>query len=218
MFKFSHTVHLFLWKIPSARPTIAQKQGLSVMNNPCKFMKVDAPENLLDNYTIFMHLTFLFLECGGRITAANGVITSPEYPMMYPSNQHCIWLLSMADDSLVRLTFDYFDLEDNLNCAYDYLLIRDGADADSPVIGRFCGPSTHIPEEFLQSSSKDLRIEFRSDATGSKGGFRLSWNTMLKRTTEPALVTTPTTFGRHKIITGKYKDKASIDLQTQYKR
>ena len=141
-------------------------------------------------------------ECGGRLTAASGVITSPEYPMMYPSNQRCIWLLSMASDSQVRLTFDYFDLEDNIHCAYDYLLIHDGADADSPVIGRFCGPSTHIPKEFLRSSGKDLRIEFRSDTTGSKGGFRLSWNSMLKRTTEPALVTTPTTFGNHKIITG----------------
>jgi hypothetical protein len=110
----------------------------------------------------------------------------------------------MASDSQVRLTFDYFDLEDNLNCAYDYLLIRDGADADSPVIGRFCGPSIQIPEQFLQSSGRNLRIEFRSDSSGSKGGFRLSWNSVVKRTTQPALLTTPTTFGKHKIMTGMY--------------
>ena len=109
----------------------------------------------------------------------------------------------MASDTQVRLTFDYFDLEDNLNCAYDYLLIRDGVDADAPVIGRFCGPSNYISQQFLYSSGRYLRIEFRSDMSGSKGGFRLSWKSILKGTTQPALITTPTSFGKHRIMTGK---------------
>lgn len=109
----------------------------------------------------------------------------------------------MTSDSQIRLSFDFFDLEDNLNCAYDYLLIRDGADADSPEIGKFCGPSTYISEKLLYSSGRDLRIEFYSDISGSKGGFRLSWDSTLKGTTQPPLITTPTVFGRHRIMTGK---------------
>ena len=108
----------------------------------------------------------------------------------------------MTSASQLRLSFDFFDLEDNLNCEYDYLLIRDGADADAPEIGRFCGPSTYISEKLVYSSGRDLRIEFYSDISGSKGGFRLSWDSTSKRTTSPALTATPTVLGKHRIMTG----------------
>ena len=149
------------------------------------------------------YIILITLECGGHFTKASGVVTSPDYPMMYPSNQDCVWVISMTSDTQVRLKFDYFDLEDDLNCVYDYLLIRDGPNADSPVIGRFCGGATYISEQFLYSSGRDVRIEFHSDISGSKGGFRLSWDSILKATTKPALITTPTVLGKHKIMTGK---------------
>ncbi|XP_028403966.1 cubilin-like isoform X2 [Dendronephthya gigantea] len=141
-------------------------------------------------------------DCGGHLTESTGIITSPKYPMMYPSNQNCVWLLSMASGSQIRLTFDYLELEDDLNCAYDYLLIRDGASIDSPVIGRYCGSSIRISEKYIYSSGKDLRIEFHSDNVGSKGGFRLSWQSILEATTRPTLLTTPTVLGRHRIMRG----------------
>lgn len=124
--------------------------------------------------------------------------------MMYPANQHCTWLLSMKTDSRVRLSLDYFDLEDNLNCAHDYLLIRDGGNPNLPVIGRFCGPSTYLPEKFLYSSSSDVTIEFHSDISGSRGGFRLSWDSIVKETTiAPTLRTTAAVIVQHRVMTGK---------------
>ena len=131
---------------------------------------------------------FYFLECGGSFSDLTGVITSPGYPSLYPSNQNCIWILSIPNGNQIRLNFEYFDLEVNVNCDYDYLLVRDGAEAHSPIIGRFCGPSTYISEDTLYSSGKDLRIEFHSDISSSKGGFRFSWKGSVQSTNR-----TPTT-------------------------
>ena len=113
----------------------------------------------------------------------------------------------MQSGNRILMNIEYFDLEVDLNCAYDYLLVRDGANFDSPIIGRLCGPSPYISSGVLYSSGKDLRIEFHSDMTTSKGGFRLSW----KAITQTTLPTTPkptTTeeLGKHKIMTGELRD------------
>mgnify|MGYP003309862849 CR=1 FL=1 len=46
------------------------------------------------------------------IDVSIGNISSPNYPSIYSSNSYCKWLVSVADGSLVQLTFENFDLED----------------------------------------------------------------------------------------------------------
>lgn len=54
-------------------------------------------------------------------------------------------------------------------CKYDYVEIRSGLSSDSKLHGKFCG--TEVPE-VITSQYNNMRIEFRSDNTVSKKGFK----------------------------------------------
>ena len=104
----------------------------------------------------------------------------------------------------IRLSVDFFYLEVDANCVYDYVLVLDGAKSDAPVLGRLCGRHVYTNNGGIYSSASDLRIEFHSDSSNSKGGFRLSWKSVVPPTTVPP----PTTgaagivLNRHRILTG----------------
>ena len=59
-------------------------------------------------------------------------------------------------------------LENHDNCAYDYVVIRNGHAADSPLIGIYCGYK--LPPD-IHSTSNKLSVKFVSDGTVQKGGF-----------------------------------------------
>ena len=59
-------------------------------------------------------------------------------------------------------------IENHDSCSYDYLDVRDGGSASSPVLGRFCGRDKPVD---LQSSSNKLWITFVSDGSVNKAGF-----------------------------------------------
>lgn len=54
-------------------------------------------------------------------------------------------------------------------CKYDYVEVRSGLLPDSKLHGKFCG--TEKPEA-ITSQYNNMRIEFRSDNTVSKKGFK----------------------------------------------
>lgn len=54
-------------------------------------------------------------------------------------------------------------------CKYDFVEVRSGLSPDARLHGRFCG--SEIPE-VLTSQSNSMRVEFKSDNTVSKRGFR----------------------------------------------
>lgn len=64
--------------------------------------------------------------------------------------------------------FLLFKIERHDNCAYDYLEVRDGANENSPLIGRFCG---YDKPEDIKSTSNTLWMKFVSDGTVNKAGF-----------------------------------------------
>ena len=99
-------------------------------------------------------------------------IATPNYPLPYPINTICKWVISVPGKGRVTLGFDTFELESDFACRYDYLLIRDGKAINSPVIGTFCGvnkPPT------ITSTSSSLSIEFHSDSSATRSGFKASW-------------------------------------------
>lgn len=54
-------------------------------------------------------------------------------------------------------------------CKYDYVEVRSGLSSDSKLHGKFCG--TEKPE-VITSQHNNMRIEFKSDNTVSKRGFK----------------------------------------------
>ncbi|CAN9504895.1 unnamed protein product [Ophioblennius macclurei] len=107
--------------------------------------------------------------CGGFITKLNGSLTSPGWPNDYPSNKNCVWQLVAPVQYRITLAFDVFETEGNDVCKYDYVEVRSGLSSDSKLHGKFCGAEK---PEVMTSQQNNMRIEFKSDNTVSKKGFK----------------------------------------------
>ncbi|KAK3791976.1 hypothetical protein RRG08_035467, partial [Elysia crispata] len=110
--------------------------------------------------------------CGQALTGNNGTLKSPNYPYNYPNNARCVWTITTDPDTRVMLTFSYFQLEYGYDCAYDFLVIRDGSDPTSNVLQRLCGSST---PETIVSTGNVMFIEFQTNYRRIYKGFQAQW-------------------------------------------
>lgn len=62
--------------------------------------------------------------CGGRYTAREGTIHSPNYPDRYDVHADCIYTIQVDRQHVVELNFTDFDVEPSQNCTYDFLAVR----------------------------------------------------------------------------------------------
>ncbi|GCB66982.1 hypothetical protein scyTo_0012084 [Scyliorhinus torazame] len=61
--------------------------------------------------------------CGAHLNGPTGVISSPNFPVQYDSDAHCVWVITASDpEKVIKLTFDAFELERG----YDTLTVGDG--------------------------------------------------------------------------------------------
>ncbi|XP_038149701.1 bone morphogenetic protein 1-like isoform X2 [Cyprinodon tularosa] len=107
--------------------------------------------------------------CGGFITSLNGSLSTPGWPKEYPHNKNCVWQLVAPVQYRITLVFDGFETEGNDVCKYDYVEVHSGLSSDSKIYGKFCG--TEKPDVITSLQNK-MRIEFKSDNTVSKRGFK----------------------------------------------
>ena len=79
--------------------------------------------------------------CGGIIDTANGTITSPSFPDIYPSNKNCIWEIIAPPQWRITINFTHFDIEgNNQDCEYDSLTISSKMGSEEARNhGLFCG-------------------------------------------------------------------------------
>ena len=129
------------------------------------------------------------------ITGGSGTISSPRYPSNYPDNSLCTWIILAPPGQRISLRFESFDLEDYVDCQYDYLQLKNGGSSSSPAIGKYCG-RTNPPS--VVSSSNSIWLEMKTDCKTSQSGFRLSWQVVTAQgpdggrlTTEAAKTTSP---------------------------
>ncbi|XP_070579925.1 cubilin-like [Ptychodera flava] len=130
------------------------------------------PNGLLTGFIATYTIAYFLNE---TLTAAPGVIQSPNYPDDYPNDRLYLWNFVAGDDEVIRLTFQSFFLEEDGACANDYdtLSIYDGVDDSWPLIGVFCGRD--IPSA-IQSSDRYLHVVFKSDISVTAGGFEASYD------------------------------------------
>ena len=107
------------------------------------------------------------------LTGLSGIIRSPNFPKTYPANQDIVWVIKGPANGKIAVTFRAFDLEDDSGCRYDFVQLRDGPSAGSPVMGRFCG--RHIPATYT-SANNALWIRFYSDSSDAGTGFEAIWH------------------------------------------
>ena len=96
-------------------------------------------------------------ECGhgGFNSSYGGIITSPSYPNNYPPNTDCTYTISQPTGTVILLNFLSMDIDYDSSCDYDYIEIRDGPTAGSPLLDKLCG--NEIPAS-IQSSQNQLWI------------------------------------------------------------
>lgn len=116
--------------------------------------------------------------CSRNLFAPSGVVQSPAYPRRYPSNVNCTWIIHVENGFQIRLNFSYFQIEPasdvNGQC-FDYLLLRNGRNADSPLIAKMCGDRP-LPD--IVSHSNYLFMQFISDSSMQRGGFSVAYTSV----------------------------------------
>ncbi|XP_057330192.1 protein tolkin-like [Microplitis mediator] len=112
--------------------------------------------------------------CGGDININDEdkyyYLESPNYPHKYEANKKCIWHINAPRNRKISVVFDYFKLENSVDCKNDFLEIRDGNgdDYSSPLIGIYCHKNS--PRKVLSTDNK-LFIKFVSNDEIEKNGF-----------------------------------------------
>ena len=113
--------------------------------------------------------SFMVDDCGdgGYYSTNGGSIQSPSYPGNYPDYADCIYTISQPTETVILLNFLSMDIHyytwDGGRCT-DYLEIRDGPWADSPLLDKVCG--NEIPAS-IQSSQNQLWMRWTESERGS---------------------------------------------------
>eukprot|EP00794_Sanderia_malayensis_P003246 gene3246-3727_t len=117
------------------------------------------------------------MSCGGELTATTGIIRPPTVNNQYLPNQNCTWQISVTSGTSVRVSFSSFNIESSASCSNDYVLIRNGIAADSPVLGRLCGSS--IPAVIMSTNSK-ISVQFVTNGAVQAAGFLLNYTQFIR--------------------------------------
>lgn len=115
--------------------------------------------------------------CGGVLNSIEGRLAYPATSGTYQHNSRCAWLIATNVTKVLNVTFEQFNVEDSIECRFDWLQIHDGPSPESRSIGRFCGNS--LPNGgVIMSTHNKLYLWFRSDNTTSHAGFVLTWTSI----------------------------------------
>ncbi|XP_074859501.1 CUB domain-containing protein 2 [Carettochelys insculpta] len=110
--------------------------------------------------------------CGGLLVGLSGVITSPDYPENYPNNAECRWIIRAVPNSVIKLAFVDFQMENNEGCNFDYVAIYDGPTMGDAHLSHYCG--TVKPPDIV-SSTHELLVVFKSDFNIGGRGFKANF-------------------------------------------
>ncbi|KXJ24165.1 Tolloid-like protein 1 [Exaiptasia diaphana] len=110
--------------------------------------------------------------CGAELHASNQKRIFYSHPAYgddnYSPSLKCTWKIA-SRSGYIKLRFKEFDLENEKFCSYDEVIIRDGNNTTSPLLGKACG-NKKTPKEFF-STGNQLFVQFTTDLTTQKKGF-----------------------------------------------
>ncbi len=87
----------------------------------------------------------------------------------YRNNTDCQWLIQPAAGGVITLTFEAFTTE----AVHDTLVIYDGPNASSPVLGKFSG--TSLPPS-LTSTGGEVFLRFVTNGTNTSSGWTITYS------------------------------------------
>ncbi|XP_073397811.1 astacin-like metalloendopeptidase isoform X2 [Dendrobates tinctorius] len=110
---------------------------------------------------------------GGTFTSNNSFVASPKYPSTYPNSVLDTSIILAPVGFMVSLNFMFFDLESSPSCSNDFLVIRDGGDTNSSIIGTYCGKIMGL---VLSSTGNMMLLQFSSNVQTNGKGFRAEYS------------------------------------------
>uniref|UniRef100_F6PKM8 CUB domain-containing protein n=1 Tax=Ciona intestinalis TaxID=7719 RepID=F6PKM8_CIOIN len=110
--------------------------------------------------------TFVASSCGFNAvaTSTSQLITSPNYPRIYPNNADCTWTITASDGMRVQLNLISFLTERN----WDYLTIS----SDGTQLARMSGTYSN---RTYTSIGNTLTLRFTSDSSLTRTGFNATF-------------------------------------------
>uniref|UniRef100_UPI00358FCE16 CUB and sushi domain-containing protein 3-like n=1 Tax=Myxine glutinosa TaxID=7769 RepID=UPI00358FCE16 len=109
--------------------------------------------------------------CGSKVQGPRGVILSPNYPGLYDSNSHCVWIVTaLNSDKVIRIHFEEFDLERG----YDSLVVGDGGEAGDPKTVLQVLTGAEVPD-LIVSITNQMWIYLQTDETVGSLGFKIAF-------------------------------------------
>uniref|UniRef100_A0A8R1DU11 CUB domain-containing protein n=1 Tax=Caenorhabditis japonica TaxID=281687 RepID=A0A8R1DU11_CAEJA len=126
-------------------------------------------------------------DCGGTLTPSYDwdYITNPlpaGQSFGYEENLHCRWVIQRPMFTGIELKFEYLDLENTENCAYDFITFRlqfdsmpdDDGDVDFTSVSKHCALA-RSNNTFMFSVNRALHIHFVTDRSRHGVGFKLKY-------------------------------------------
>ncbi|MBN3320802.1 CSMD1 protein, partial [Atractosteus spatula] len=106
--------------------------------------------------------------CGSNLRGPKGFITSPNYPVQYENNAHCVWVITASDsEKVIKLAFEEFDLERG----YDTLTVGDGGKIGDARRVLYVLSGTSVPD-LIVSMSNQMWLHLQSDDSIGSQGFK----------------------------------------------
>ncbi|XP_070550661.1 blastula protease 10-like isoform X2 [Ptychodera flava] len=88
----------------------------------------------------------------------------------YENYMRCEYAIRSAPNTFIELEFTKMKVEDSPQCSADRIIVFDGEDSSSPLVGTYCG--NKIPKLFTSSGSQ-LFIAFQSNGKNVDEGFEI---------------------------------------------
>ncbi|CAG05694.1 unnamed protein product [Tetraodon nigroviridis] len=109
--------------------------------------------------------------CGSNLRGPKGIITSPNYPVQYENNAHCVWVITAMDSGkVIKLSFEEFDLERG----YDTLTVGDGGKIGDTRRVLYVLTGSSVPD-LIVSLSSQMWLHLQSDDTIGSAGFKAEY-------------------------------------------
>ncbi|XP_075853394.1 CUB and sushi domain-containing protein 1 isoform X2 [Microcebus murinus] len=106
--------------------------------------------------------------CGSNLRGPSGVITSPNYPVQYEDNAHCVWVITTSDpDKVIKLAFEEFELERG----YDTLTVGDAGKVGDARSVLYVLTGSSVPD-LIVSMSNQMWLHLQSDDSIGSPGFK----------------------------------------------
>nr|CAB3234608.1 cubilin [Phallusia mammillata] len=117
-------------------------------------------------------LQYKITGCSRDIIQPYGQLFSPGWPDPLAALLDCQLTIKVPEDQQIQLFFNYFDVEYEPNCEFDYVLIRNGSSPDSPVIKRLCG--NYIPDPVFVMTN-EVFIQLVTDPYIEGNGYDITY-------------------------------------------